>query len=166
MVFGDRNDVASTGVLEQLGPLSGVKLFGFELGNEILVAELFLRAVGLDVMLEEVVATPIAIDVHLPRIPFAAERRHAVSTPVDEDAELGVLVPLRDLVLLPVISTSARKGPGQSRIEFWPATVRQVDAAWSRLDPLEQIPDWHTTPPSSQQKNLWKPLLTPPEFMI
>ena len=51
-------------------------------------------------MLEHVdVSTPVdLIEVHSPRVPLVAERRDGVDAPVDEDAELGVLVPVRDIV--------------------------------------------------------------------
>ena len=52
----------------------------------------------LEVVLEEIVAASVAIDVHLSRVPFATKGRHAIRAPVDENAELGILVPLRNLI--------------------------------------------------------------------
>src|SRR5260370_42468609 len=36
--------------------------------------------------------------IHVPRIPFTAERRNGVNAPVDEDSELCVSVPARNFV--------------------------------------------------------------------
>ena len=44
--------------------------------------------------------------IHVARIPFAAKRRNGIDAPMDEDAELGVLVPCRSLVLLQRIPIS------------------------------------------------------------
>src|ERR1700730_16007235 len=38
--------------------------------------------------------------VHIPWIPLATERRHRVNAPMDEDAELCVLVPLGNFIFL------------------------------------------------------------------
>ena len=62
--------------------------------DEVLVAELVLRAVGLDVVLELL----RALLVHVAGIPLVAEGGHGIDAPVDEDAELAVLVPRRRLV--------------------------------------------------------------------
>src|SRR5580700_3434942 len=62
VVLGAGDDVAYTGLLEQRRPFVGVELRGFEHGDEVLVAELVGRAVGLGVVLGERV-------VHVPRVP-------------------------------------------------------------------------------------------------
>ncbi len=49
-------------------------------------------------VLEEVGALPtdVFIQVHEAWVPFVLEGRYRVDTPVDEDAQLGILEPLRD----------------------------------------------------------------------
>ena len=76
--------------------LSSGRGFGFfrpEQGDEILVAELLLRAVGLHV----VFVGRGALDVHIPGVPLVVVSGHAVNAPVDENAEFGVLIPLGGL---------------------------------------------------------------------
>ena len=51
--------------------------------------------IGLDVMLK----FRRILDVHVPGIPFVAEGRNRIDTPMDEDAELTVFEPLRNLIL-------------------------------------------------------------------
>ena len=101
VMLGHGNHILRAGTAEQVGPGGGIELFRLEHGNEVLVAELLLRAVGLDVMLELL----RALDVHVAGIPLAAEGGHAVHTPVDENAELQLLVPVGGLV-------AGQGGPG------------------------------------------------------
>lgn len=96
MVLGHRHHIARAGRAEQLGPAIRVELGRGELGNQILVAEARLRAVGGHVM-GEFLGT---FQIHVARIPLAAECRHREHAPVDEDAELGVVVPRRRLICL------------------------------------------------------------------
>ncbi len=63
-------------------------------GNEVLVAEFRLRAVGRDVMLER----GSALHIHVARVPLVSECRNRIHAPVDEDAELGVAKPLGDAI--------------------------------------------------------------------
>ena len=63
-------------------------------GDEVLVAEVPLWAEGVAVVLVDRRARPV----HLARIPLAGVGGDAVRTPVDEDAELAVDVPVRDLI--------------------------------------------------------------------
>ena len=94
MVFSHRHDVACAGCLEQGGPSRRVEVLRREARDEILVAEPRLRAVGRNVVRELLL---VAL-VHVPRVPLVAKRRHRVDTPMDEDAELRVLVPVGHLV--------------------------------------------------------------------
>ncbi len=96
MVLGDRDDVPGAGLAKQMGPGARIEVIGREHGNEILVAELGLRAVGRDVMLELARAELI----HVARVPLVGERRNRIESPMNEDAELGVLVPRWRAILL------------------------------------------------------------------
>ncbi len=93
VVFGDRAGILGAGQFEQLSPLIGIELFGSELGDEVLVAELFRATVNLAV----IGILLGAGTVHVVRVPggVGAATRHAVDAPVGVDAELGVLEPLR-----------------------------------------------------------------------
>jgi hypothetical protein len=95
-MFGYRDDIPGTGLLEQPGPLAGVKLFGPELGDKVFIAELAMGAVGFDMVVE--LFGPL--EVHISGIPFIRKSRHTVNAPMDEDAKLSIQIPLRDGVLL------------------------------------------------------------------
>jgi hypothetical protein len=88
-VFGDGDDVASSGAGEEIDPLVGVEVLGLEHGDEVLVAEGGLRAVGGDVVLEGGVAG----NIHVAGVPLVCECRNRVDAPVEEDSELCVLKP-------------------------------------------------------------------------
>lgn len=94
MVLGHRHHIARAGVAEQLGPAIRIELGRGELGNQILVAGACLRPVARHVMGEFLGS----LQVHVARIPLAAERRHREHAPMDEDAELGIVVPRRRLI--------------------------------------------------------------------
>src|SRR5207249_12187525 len=79
--------------LEERGPSPCVEALGAEHRNEVLVPEARLRAPRLDVVPER----RLVLLVHVPGIPLVPERRHRVDAPMNEDAELGVLVPPRYL---------------------------------------------------------------------
>ena len=95
VVLSHRDDVLRSGLLEQLGPGVRVPLLGGELGNEILVAKGRLWAEMLAMPLE----IGIVLDVHAMRVPFSVVRGNRVNAPVNEDAELGIEIPLRHGVL-------------------------------------------------------------------
>ena len=76
---------------KKLRPLPGIELLRLEHGNEVLVAEILMGTVGFHMMLK--FRTPL--DIHVPGVPLAAERRHAVDAPVDKNAEFSLLKPLR-----------------------------------------------------------------------
>ena len=88
-VLGDGNDVAGTGLLEEVEPGVWVEVLGFEHGDEVFVAEGGLGAVGGDL----VFVGGVAGDVHVAGVPLVSECRNGVDAPVEEDAELGVLKP-------------------------------------------------------------------------
>ena len=93
VMLGNGDHVFCSRFTEQIRPGGGIKALRFEQGNEIPVPDFFMGTVGFDMM-------PIllaALDIHVPGIPFVAERGHGIYTPVDEDAELGILIPLRYL---------------------------------------------------------------------
>ena len=83
--------VARAGLGEQLRPGLGIELLRLEHRDELLVAELLLGAVGRDVVLIGLGA----LDVHVAGIPFVVEGGHAVHAPVNEDAQLQFVEPLR-----------------------------------------------------------------------
>ena len=89
------HDVLRPGALEQRRPGVGVKLLRPEQGDEVLVAEFPVGAVGGDVVLVGLGAG----HVHVAGVPLAVVGGHAVHAPVDEDAELGVPVPLRRAIV-------------------------------------------------------------------
>jgi hypothetical protein len=95
VVLGHGNHIAEAGGLEERRPSPGVELLGLEHRDEVLVAELGLRTIGGEVVRELL----LALLVHVPGIPLVAECGHGVDAPVDEDPELGVLVPPRGLEL-------------------------------------------------------------------
>ena len=74
----------------------GVEVFGAEQGDQIFVA---LRIVAVREVLSEVFVRAFFGVVHVARIPLVLGGGNGVDAPVDEDAELRVLVPLRLLVL-------------------------------------------------------------------
>src|ERR1039458_997230 len=96
VMFCDRYNVLCARFFERLGPSRRIEALGLEHGNEIFVAELVLWSVGNNVVL--VCVEPRLI--HISRIPFAAKSRNRIRSPMNENAELGVLVPLRSLIFL------------------------------------------------------------------
>ncbi len=78
------------GLHKQLSPPVGVEFFRFEQGHEVRITEPGLITVGLDVML----VFRAALDIHVARVPLAAEGRHAVNAPVEIDADLVVAEPV------------------------------------------------------------------------
>src|SRR5690554_6890553 len=105
VVLRREDDVAGAGTGEQVRPLVGVEQLGLELMGEILV----LRALPEDTVVE---STELSVALRIrvgPAVPVplrilgidadvvtrGAESRDRVHAPVDEDAELGVVVPGR-----------------------------------------------------------------------
>src|ERR1035437_7898055 len=96
VMFCDRYDVLCARFFEQLGPCRRIEALGLEHGDEIFVAELVQWSVHSDVVLVTVESRLI----HISRIPFAAKSRNPIGSPMNENAELRVLVPLRSLIFL------------------------------------------------------------------
>ena len=67
-----------------------VEFLRFELGDKILIAKFGVGAVVLQMVLE----LGRTRSIHVARVPFAAERRHGIRTPVDKDSEFAVAIPL------------------------------------------------------------------------
>ena len=80
------NDVARSSLTEQFCPLCSIELFSLKHRDEVLVSELRLAAPPVSVCLCESV-------VHVLRVPLATSCRYRVNTPVDKNAELGILEP-------------------------------------------------------------------------
>ena len=76
---------------KQLCPGSCVELLGTKQGDEIFVAECRLWTVCRDVMF--VFAAPLYV--HIARVPLTTKCRHGVWSPMDENPELAVPIPLR-----------------------------------------------------------------------
>ena len=95
VVFGHRHDITRARCLEQPGPRGRIVVLGRQLRDEILVAELGMRAIG------------VRRDARTRACPagtYCAGTTHCrsparVHAPVDENAELRVLVPRRHLEL-------------------------------------------------------------------
>ena len=83
MVLRHRHHIARTGPAEQVCPGGGVEVFCPEHGNKILVAKILVGAVGFQVMLVSLFPGYV----HIARIPFAVKGRHAVQSPMDENAQ-------------------------------------------------------------------------------
>ena len=90
-----RNDILCSGVLKQRSPRLRIKLLCLELGNEVFVTELSKRPIGRYMMLID----RRTFQVHLTRVPLAAEGWYRIHTPMDEDAELRIPIPFRGLVV-------------------------------------------------------------------
>ena len=97
VMLGDGHDVTGAGILEEFRPRHGVEVLGLEHRDEILVAEFRRRAVGVAMVLINP-ATAFLRLIHFAGIPFVAESGNRIHAPVDEDAELGVLIPGGDFV--------------------------------------------------------------------
>ena len=93
MVLRHRHNVFCARLFKKRSPCVRIKLFRLKHRNEIFVAEILVCTVGFDMVLVDLGA----LYVHVTRIPFAVKRRHAVHAPVDENAELRLLIPLRRL---------------------------------------------------------------------
>src|SRR5580704_11089629 len=75
-------------------PRLRIELLRLKHRNEVFVAELVLRPISRNVMFENIAS----LGVHLARIPLTAKSRHRIDPPMNEDAELRVLVPLGNLI--------------------------------------------------------------------
>ena len=95
VVFEDGHDVTCARFFEEFCPCLGVEFFGLEHGDKVLVAKTGQRTVCCEVVFIDLGS----FEVHLPGIPFTAECRNRVDAPVDEDAELCVLVPFGHFIV-------------------------------------------------------------------
>ena len=95
VVLRHREDISGSGSPEQRHPLRRVELLRPEHGDEVLVAEPVLGAVGVPVVL------PLGriLDVHISRVPLMELRRDAVHAPVDKNAQLPLPEPTGNLRL-------------------------------------------------------------------
>ena len=93
MVLRHRYNVFCARLFKKRSPCVRVEFLGLKHRNEILVAEILVCTIGFDMVLVDLGA----LYVHVARVPFAVKRRHAVHAPVDENAELRLLIPLRRL---------------------------------------------------------------------
>ena len=120
VVLGDRHHVPRARLLEQRRPLRGVESLGRERRDEVLVAERRLRPVGGHVVRE----LRRALLVHVARIPLVAERGHRVEAPMDEDAELAVLVPRRHGEVLQRLPVRRERSLGDGGVDVTPGWQR------------------------------------------
>ncbi|MNZ79533.1 hypothetical protein D3C78_981390 [compost metagenome] len=90
-MLGNRHNIFSSCLLEQLCPFFRIKAFRLEHRNKILVAEAFMLAIGRDMMVEFLAA----LNVHITRVPLASECGNGIQAPMDENAELRFLIPAR-----------------------------------------------------------------------
>ena len=91
MMLRHGNHIFCASLFKKLRPFFRVELLRFEHGNEILVAELLMGAIGFHMVFK----FRRTLDVHISGVPFASERGHAVDAPVDENAEFSIPEPLR-----------------------------------------------------------------------
>src|SRR5215471_6815724 len=90
VMFGNRNNVLCARFFEQFSPSGWIEAFGFEYGNEILVAEFVLRAICLDMVLVFFRAGLI----HAARVPLVAKGGDRIDSPMNENAKLCIFVPI------------------------------------------------------------------------
>jgi len=91
MMFRDRHNVFRARFFKQLGPGGWIEMFGFEHRYELFVSELVWRPIRCDVVL---IFAGFSL-IHASGIPFIAESRNGVDSPMHEDPELRVPIPLR-----------------------------------------------------------------------
>src|SRR5580693_7390944 len=96
MVFGNWDDIFGASFFEELRPRCWIEVFGLEQWNKVFVSKLILSAVRGQVMF--VFVGTLAI--HVARVPLATECGYGIDAPVNEDAELRVLIPFGDLIFL------------------------------------------------------------------
>ncbi len=86
---------------EEFRPFVGIKMFGSEILDEILVAELRRRTKSFDVLPVDLVRGIV----HPLAVPLVAEARHGVNAPMRVQAKLAVAEPTRHFVLRQRIPT-------------------------------------------------------------
>ena len=95
MMFCHRDNISGACFPKQVSPCGGVKIFGFEHGDKIFVAKIFLAAIYLLVMAE----FRTSLNIHISGIPFISKGRNTVHTPMDKNTEFGISEPLGSPVL-------------------------------------------------------------------
>ena len=90
VMLGDGHNVFRAALLKHLQPFVRIKASGGKLLDYPAVIPVF------SVCLDAVRPAFCAFQIHLPRIPFAFRRRHAVRAPVDKQPEPPLAIPLRD----------------------------------------------------------------------
>src|SRR5207245_2867842 len=96
VVLADGNDVFRARLPEQLSPVIRIPFLRRELRDEVLVPEYRLGAE----MLQVIIKNSTIPDVNISRIPFVIVGGHRENTPMEEDSELGVQVPVWHSILL------------------------------------------------------------------
>src|SRR5882757_9263328 len=94
MMFEHRYNIAGARGLKELSPCLRVEVFRFKSRDEIFVSKRRHWTIGSNVMFVYLGS----FDVHLTWIPLITECRNRVHSPMNEDAELRILVPRRNLV--------------------------------------------------------------------
>src|ERR1700722_6822176 len=112
VMFGDGHYELRAGFAEEFGPLVGVEFGRGKPRNEVFVAECGLRPECLHVVLEG----RVVFHVHVARVPLAVERRDRIDAPMNEDAELGVLIPLRRQISLERVPGGAKRPLGDGSV--------------------------------------------------
>lgn len=84
-----RNDIFSSCRGEGVRPEIRVKLFCRKKGNEIFIAEIFVRTISFDMMF----VFGGSLNVHVTGIPLVSVGGYTVESPMDEDAEFSLCVP-------------------------------------------------------------------------
>ena len=84
-----RDHVPGARLGKQRRPGVGIEFFGLEEGDEILITEFLVGAVGFQV----VFIFGSALNVHVPGVPFIVEGGHGIHAPVNENAEFGLSIP-------------------------------------------------------------------------
>ena len=108
MMLCHGNHIFGSCLFKKLRPFFGVELLRFEHGNEILVAEILMGAIGFHMVFK----FRRALDVHISGVPLAAEGRYAVNAPVDENTEFSLSEPFRQRMGaqgIPVVTVRAAR---------------------------------------------------------
>src|ERR1700679_1680541 len=94
MVIGQRDEYPRTGVFVASDQLIRVPIQQGPLGAKLFVAESRWRSV----MFELIFVLPLVLHIHVACVPVPSFG-HTLRTPMSPDAEFGILVPIRRLIL-------------------------------------------------------------------
>ncbi len=92
MVFGYHDGIFCTCCRNRIRPVIRIKLFRSKKRDKILIAKIFMRAVGSDM----VFVFRAVLSIHVAGVPFIPECRYAVQSPVDKNSEFCLCKPARD----------------------------------------------------------------------